>query len=791
MIRKFFSIALITVFSFTCFAQIPDGYYTSAEGKTGALLKTALYNIVKGHTSIGYDALYVAYKTTDNIVINGNNTVWDMYSIRADGTADYYYTHQNQTCGNYSSEGDCYNREHSMPQSWFNSSSPMVSDLFHVYPTDGKVNGMRSNYPFGKVGSVTYTSSNDSKLGTSDATTGYSGKVFEPIDEFKGDFARTYFYMATRYEDKIASWATNGSAAEILDGSAYPAYKEWYLNLMIQWHNQDPVSAKEIARNDAVYNIQHNRNPFIDHPEYVSTVWGGTIQLAFTSSFVSSAVQGSLYLYSVKAQGASGATLTITCPTKPTWLNFATGTSGQASLTGTPTASNLGDNHVILSLTDGTTAVLQDFMINVTAALPLDFSSTPVTETIQGAEYVYSILSQGPSGTTYTITCPTKPTWLTFQNLSNGIAKLSGIAAVANIGDHEVVLTVSDGVSFVNQEFTITVSENTAVPGGTETFTNIGATSSSYSALSWTGDDGSTWTSDLARTDQTLNGTAICLKHAANTYLQSGALYGGCGSISYRVKQAFTGSGGTLTLFINGIQIGSPVLFTTTEQLATFSSINIDGSFVIKLVNSGTNRPIIDDLTWTGYSPAIENVLPDITNISLNPLIPNTGQPITVAASISDSDGTIQEAYLNWGSSIGGMTNKVSMILIGDRYEGIIPAQSSSGTIYYTINAKDNSGGESLEQSSFDVTSSTHNSYEVKGSPVTVYPNPAKNTIIIEATGVSLNHLSISNIIGKTIIDIPFEEGKHSVDIRKLNPGIYFVIVSGNNFKSTTKIVVY
>jgi endonuclease I len=285
--KQILLIAGILLFIQAIFAQIPPGYYNTATG-TGATLKTQLYNIIKGHTDKGYGGLYACYTTTDNLP---GNKVFDMYSVKADSTAAYWFTNSASSadqCGNYGAESDCYNREHSFCDSWLGAASPQRSDLFHVYPTDGYVNNRRNNYPQGKVGSVTWTSTNGSKLGYSDATTGYTGIVFEPIDAFKGDFARSYFYVATRYENLIAGWASNTGASELLAGNAYPAYKTWFLNLMIQWHNQDPVSQKEILRNEAVYGYQHNRNPYIDHPEWVSVVWGGTT-VAVTSITVNSA----------------------------------------------------------------------------------------------------------------------------------------------------------------------------------------------------------------------------------------------------------------------------------------------------------------------------------------------------------------------------------------------------------------------------------------------------------------------------------------------------------------------
>jgi endonuclease I len=206
---------------------------------------------------------------------NTADIIWDMYSDNPAGPEPYTYTFGTNQCGNYGQEGDCYNREHSFPQSWFNSASPMKSDLHHLFPTDGKVNGMRDNNPYGEVSAPTWTSQNGGKLGPN-TYPGFSGTVFEPRNEYKGDFARGQLYMVTRYESQVAGWQGNGNANDVLNGTAYPAFDDWYIKLMYKWHQQDPVSQKEIDRNNAVYALQGNRNPFIDHPEYVFDVWNCT-----------------------------------------------------------------------------------------------------------------------------------------------------------------------------------------------------------------------------------------------------------------------------------------------------------------------------------------------------------------------------------------------------------------------------------------------------------------------------------------------------------------------------------
>ena len=250
-------------------AQIPAGYYDSAQGLSGYSLKTALKNIIDNHTVYTYNDLYDIYVDTDtDHYYENDGTVLDMYSENPSGADPYNYNHHQATCGNYSGEGDCYNREHIIPQSIFNSGSPMKSDAHFVVPTDGYVNNRRSSYPFGDVAGATWTSTNGSKLGSC-ANSGYSGTVFEPIDEFKGDIARMVLYVATRYEDQIANW----NSTAMFNGSSDQVFTDWFLQVLLNWHAQDPVSQREIDRNNAVYSYQNNRNPFIDHPEWVNQIW--------------------------------------------------------------------------------------------------------------------------------------------------------------------------------------------------------------------------------------------------------------------------------------------------------------------------------------------------------------------------------------------------------------------------------------------------------------------------------------------------------------------------------------
>lgn len=254
-------------------AQGPNNsgtYYQAADGKKGAALKTAFFNIIKNHTDIGYDGLIEAYHKTDT---RADGKLRDWYS----NATNYTWDDRN---GN-NREGAGWNREHSVPQSWFSKSNPMKSDIVHVLPTDCYVNNRRSSYPFGEVGNATYTSNNGySKLGSC-KTSGYSGTVFEPNDEIKGDIARIYFYMVTCYEDRFTGW-TAGSATQVFSSNKYEGLKTWCMDMMMRWSKNDPVDAVETARNNAVQEVQGNRNPFVDYPGLEDYVWGSKKEEAFS-----------------------------------------------------------------------------------------------------------------------------------------------------------------------------------------------------------------------------------------------------------------------------------------------------------------------------------------------------------------------------------------------------------------------------------------------------------------------------------------------------------------------------
>ncbi len=392
-------------------AEAPSGYYTTCEGKKGAALLSALCDKISSHTNVGYDGLWNVYLTSD---VRPNGTVWDMYSTKE-------WTPGKNQCGNYSKVGDCYNREHSLPKSWFSEAQPMKSDAFHVYPTDGKVNGQRSNYPYGECAGGTTLASNGSvkalgRLGKS-TFPGYSGTVFEPVDEYKGDFARTYFYMAACYNDRVKNWNS-----DMLAQNSYPVFTTWATELLLKWHRQDPVSQKELDRNDAVYAKQHNRNPFIDYPDLVEHIWGTDKDVAWTTSGTpkeafSTPVNGSTIDLGITGVGiARSATVTVKGQNLAQAVNVSVSGTGFSASTSTLSASAVNsDQGGSLTLNFVSSAGEGSFTGSLTLTSGSAMSKVTLTaETVEGLPVLpASDITEGsfkarwvsidPAGTDYTL----------------------------------------------------------------------------------------------------------------------------------------------------------------------------------------------------------------------------------------------------------------------------------------------------------------------------------------------------------------------------------------------------
>ena len=404
--------------------------------------------------------LWTDFRSTDKRPTDGK--VWDMYS----GITNYIFG--TDQAGNYSAEGDKYNREHSFPKSWFGGSTGRGpgTDLFHLYPTDGFVNGKRSNHPFGETSSPTYSSAGGfSKLGPC-SYPGYTGTVFEPNDLYKGDFARTYFYMVTCYEEKIVDWYTNygvkitdnnnetkKAVMATLDGKKYPGLSSWQLSMLMKWAKNDQVSAKERARNIAVAGIQGNRNPFIDYPGLEEYIWGEWQDVEFSYDNYVSPYEGetpttvSTPTFSLAGGTYTTAqTVTISCATSGATIYYTTdGTTPSASSTEYNAAITISETTTLkaIAVKDGTWSSVAEatYTINTGGGdEPTPSGETLLWESFSG----YTEASDGSANIDTSNENLDYKGWSSFTKVflgKNGCGKLGSSSAAGSMEAKNIMLT--------------------------------------------------------------------------------------------------------------------------------------------------------------------------------------------------------------------------------------------------------------------------------------------------------------------------------------------------------------
>ena len=305
---------------------VDASYYTSLNEKSGANLFNAIHTVANnGFKQLSYDNLWTAYETTDLYPAGHANAgkIWDMYSNCI------FTSMTDKDTGSGNKECQYYNREHSIPKSWFGGSTAgMGADLFHLVPTDKTVNGKRGNYAFGEVASATYTYDNsklgsaknvtitNTVLGSSFTTSSVPGTVFEPDDEYKGDFARGYF--GTMIKWTTAYTMSSGDGAwffnNTYDEAGHFGLANYGIALLMKWHRQDPVSQKEIDRNNGIQATQGNRNPFIDYPCLAEYLWGNKAGETFSTASCCGSFEAN---FSVGSDGCT-ACATAVDPSTPT-----------------------------------------------------------------------------------------------------------------------------------------------------------------------------------------------------------------------------------------------------------------------------------------------------------------------------------------------------------------------------------------------------------------------------------------------------------------------------------------
>ncbi len=431
------------------YTQTVNDYYSGFDwDKTGSALKSALFDKIKiSKAGWSYDGLWDAYKTTD--VRPDGQHYWDIYSDKT-----MYTLNDSRINATYKKEHDSINREHVIPQGSFNKSAPMVSDIHHVLPSDGYVNNRRSNYPHGEVTSAEYTSEDGCLLGTG---TG-SGRCFEPKDCYKGDIARIYFYFVTCYQDKLSN---NTFAA--FDKTTFPSIKSEYLSVYLKWAKEDPVSQKEIDRNNAAYKGQGNRNPFIDCPYAVGAIWDSThasdygTKGQYTSGTPSAGVTISTTSLSIVRGNTAKISATSSNSSSITW---STSNSSVVSISSTSASS--GSQITLTGASNGTATITAKATISgtqytktcsVTVTNPKTLSSISVS----GQKTTFNVNDSFSFGGTVTANYSDSTT----ANVTTS-ATFSGYN-LSTTGNQTVTVGYTEGGTTKTTTYSITVSEATGL----------------------------------------------------------------------------------------------------------------------------------------------------------------------------------------------------------------------------------------------------------------------------------------------------------------------------------------
>ena len=849
--KQIYSIALL--FFFTAgIAQIPPGYYDSATG-TNYTLKTQLYNIIKGHTDNGYGGLYTTYQSSDvDHFYENDGTVLDMYSEKPSATDPYNYsTGSTQRCGNYSAEGDCYNREHIIPQSSFNSSAPMVSDAHFITPTDGKVNGQRSNYPHGTVGSTTWTSLNGSKLGSS-SVAGYSGTVFEPIDEFKGDIARMYFYFATRYENTVS-----GYAYPMFNGSSNQVFTTAFLNMLLAWNSQDPVSAREIERNNAIYTFQNNRNPYIDHPEYVQQVWNPsadsqaptaptnllasgttdtTTTLSWTASTDNIGVTGyEVYQGAILQATSTGTSYTVTGLTASTAYSF--------SVKAKDAAGNSSNASNTVNVTTTSTATLNycSSQGNSTADEKIGkvvFGSISNTSTGTSGYENYTALSTTASrGTAYTITIT--PSW-TSTVYSEGYAvfvdynqnglftdageqvwtKATSTAATAS-GSFTIPSNATLGTTRMRvsmkyngtptacetfsygqvEDYSVTISGGTAdtaapsaptalvASGTTQTTTNL-SWSASTDNVGVTGYDVYRGTTLLGTvTSNSFSVTELSASTAYSFLVKAKDAAGNISSASNTLNVTTTAnSGSTATELLFSEYIeGSSNNKALEISNATGSAVNLSVYSVKKQTNGSGSWSSGMSLSGT------------LSNGSKFTLVNSAIASSCYATGSANISTAATEMTFNGNDAIGLFKNGVLIDIIGT-FNGGTANFGANVTLRRksTVTSPNTTFNISTEWDSYssdtcsnlgskNLEASAKTQIIAESGDVKIYPNPSDGNFFINNSNKEYS-VEIYNIIGQKVYERK-NTNSTTLSLSQLNKGVYFVKITDDS-KSTTKRII-
>lgn len=710
--RKLFTGLFLILYS-AAWCQMPAGYYDDAQGKTGEELKAALHDIIKGHDKLSYDDVWDALQDTDEDPNNSSNVL-------------LLYTGWSYAKGNHGGGISQWNREHTWAKSHggFGTSQGAGTDIHHLRPTDVTVNSKRGSLDFDE-GGTPYIDP--------DGATGCNvdGDSWEPRDEVKGDVARMLFYMATRYE--------GGSGEPDLELTDYIPSSGSHLgkmSILVEWHKADPVSDWERHRNNVIYNdYQHNRNPYIDHPEYANYIWGGETpgEVQFSNIQHTPENPKDNEPVEISATVSSGTVAINSVILK--WGNSALNLDHTLDMTGNGNSYITTESipaqaggvlvcYKIEAVYDGGVATSNPGQYVVSNGNP-STQSIPFTENFQeGSLGLFSSNSvEGDEQWHYS----------TFSGDASKFAKMSGY-------DGSQVNTNDDWLISPAMNLNLYANEKISFRSSKKIFDNDENTEMSllYS-VDYDGEGNPTLAQWYDLTDQAEWSVGDY------TWVESGEI-----------------------------------------DLANVSGESVYVAFRYQNEASTSTTWQIDDIKVDGSVGS--NVPPVITSVVINPDSPVVNQEIEVSALITD-EGTVIEARLLWGETAGNLNNEVNMQLINGKYIGIIPSINQSKTIYYQIKATDD-GGLSSATSEYSVLIKPTNGGVETELNFSVSPNPSNGNIIItNATGDKL-WCEVFSLSGERVYCEYIYNAKCAIALPYECNGMYIVVMRNDEIVSHKKILI-
>lgn len=757
-----------------------------------------------------------AYPTTDNTSKRGK--MWDMYS-------DKTWSGSSQRAGSYSVVGDVYNREHSMPKSWFGGSenNQPGTDPNHLFNTDGKVNGLRSNFAFGEVSSANKTWTNGIQgakatpfglLGYSKTSGMTSVTVYEPDDAYKGDFARAQMYMATAYYDWNLTQDTNGGYCFTYSNNV-STMKTYYINLLTKWSNQDPVSQKEIDRNNAVYSKQGNRNPFIDHPGWANKIWGGT-EYTWGKSSSTPTVNSVTVTPETLSLNLSGTTTGQLTATVSVSGGAAQTVNWSSSNTNVATVSSSG---LVTAKAVGTTTITAKSTVDTTKSDTCTVTvSNTVTPSISVSASASSIAVNGTSKLTATTTNVTSPTitwsvtsgssYVTLSSTSGSSITVTGKAAGS--ATIKASITVSGTTYSDSKSITVTSSGG---GGDEEVFEKATSISEGeYLIVYETG--GVAFNGGLSSLDAVSNTISVTIsndkieatsatKAATFTFAQSNTSYTIKSKLGYYIGA---------TSNSNGLNSSASEAYTNTITFTTDGDANIVGSggaylrynsssdqarFRYYKSSSYTNQKAIQLYKLTGSSggSTSEKVLDSISatytgdDIYVGNTLDQTA--FTVTASYTDST-TYPDETVTTGWTVSGFdSSEAGTNTVTITYEGktcnvdltildtsVVPT-GGDGEATWTASAQGYNDKESVTNDTFDnnsnisftcsqATGSNPPKYYVSGSALRLY---ASNTLVISSTKENIKQIAFTYATTSSIATLTVDTGTYNTSTNTWTSG--------------------